>query len=172
VELTANPEEGWEFSHWTGDLTGTNNPEQIIIDGNKIVTAVFVEKPDTTPPYIEITSPENAIYVLAQKLLPFKFPLIFLGVKIEVNASDEESGIERVEFYIDDELVETVTEAPYDYNWKSSSSRKIKHTIKVIAYDNAGNEAFEELEVWRWRFHPALIAFFLFVAAVIYRFGG
>jgi uncharacterized repeat protein (TIGR02543 family) len=171
VELTASPENGWKFSHWEGDLTGSVNPEQILIDGDKIVTAVFIEAPDTTPPSIEITSPENAVYVLAQKILPFKMPFIFLGVKVTVNASDEDSGIERIEFYIDDVLVENVTEAPYEFNWKRSESFKIKRTIKAIAYDNAGNEAFDELEVMRWRFHPLLIAFFLFIAAVKQRFG-
>ncbi len=42
VELTAEPDENWLFSHWEGDLTGDENPVQITIDGEKSVTAVFV----------------------------------------------------------------------------------------------------------------------------------
>ncbi|TVR18423.1 MAG: hypothetical protein EA391_02275 [Balneolaceae bacterium] len=43
VELTANPDDGWQFSQWDGDLSGSNNPEEIVIDGNKEVIAVFEE---------------------------------------------------------------------------------------------------------------------------------
>jgi NOL1/NOP2/fmu family ribosome biogenesis protein len=43
VELTADPDDGWEFTEWQGDLSGSSNPEEITIDGNKTVTAVFDE---------------------------------------------------------------------------------------------------------------------------------
>ncbi len=42
VELTAIPASGWRFSVWSGDLTGSLNPSTIVIDGNKAVTAAFV----------------------------------------------------------------------------------------------------------------------------------
>ena len=41
VELTANADDGWVFSHWDGDLEGDENPATIEIDGDKSVTAVF-----------------------------------------------------------------------------------------------------------------------------------
>ena len=44
VELTATPSDEWQFIEWTGDLTGTENPKEIIIDKAKTVTAVFVKK--------------------------------------------------------------------------------------------------------------------------------
>ena len=43
VQLTADPDEDWAFDSWSGDLTGTDNPDTILIDGNKAVTATFVE---------------------------------------------------------------------------------------------------------------------------------
>ncbi|GAI24968.1 unnamed protein product, partial [marine sediment metagenome] len=43
VELTANPDSGWSFSHWSDDLTGSNNPEYITMDSDKTVTAHFTE---------------------------------------------------------------------------------------------------------------------------------
>ncbi len=43
VTLTAIPLSGWQFSHWTGDLSGSINPSQITMNSNKIVTAVFTE---------------------------------------------------------------------------------------------------------------------------------
>ena len=44
VELTANPDQGWKFVEWQGDLTGTDNPAQITVDNPKEVTAVFERK--------------------------------------------------------------------------------------------------------------------------------
>jgi hypothetical protein len=43
VELTAIPDTGWIFSHWSGNLTGSNNPVVITIpDDNLIINAHFV----------------------------------------------------------------------------------------------------------------------------------
>lgn len=41
VRLTAEPAEGWEFIEWQGDLSGSNNPETIVVDDEQQVTAVF-----------------------------------------------------------------------------------------------------------------------------------
>lgn len=41
LELTANPEEGWAFVEWRGDLSGSNNPAEIFVDSDQSITAVF-----------------------------------------------------------------------------------------------------------------------------------
>ena len=46
VELTAVPATDWVFDSWSVDLTGSDNPDTILIDGNKNVTATFVEAPE------------------------------------------------------------------------------------------------------------------------------
>lgn len=43
VEVTANPSAGWSFDEWSGDLTGSTNPQNITMDENKSVTATFLE---------------------------------------------------------------------------------------------------------------------------------
>ncbi|MGB9133966.1 MAG: CARDB domain-containing protein, partial [Candidatus Bathyarchaeia archaeon] len=43
VDLAAYADPDWKFSEWTGDLTGSVNPTAILMDGNKTVTATFVE---------------------------------------------------------------------------------------------------------------------------------
>jgi hypothetical protein len=43
VTLTATAASGWHFDHWEGALTGSTNPTTLVMDGNKTVTAVFVE---------------------------------------------------------------------------------------------------------------------------------
>ncbi len=44
VQLTATPDEGWDFTGWSGDLSGTANPANITMDSNKTVTATFTIK--------------------------------------------------------------------------------------------------------------------------------
>lgn len=43
VTLTATAASGWQFSSWSGDITGTSNPISLTMDGNKSVTATFIE---------------------------------------------------------------------------------------------------------------------------------
>jgi hypothetical protein len=47
VTLTANPSINNIFKEWSGDISGTNNPETIFIDGNKTVTAYFEANDNT-----------------------------------------------------------------------------------------------------------------------------
>jgi uncharacterized repeat protein (TIGR02543 family) len=43
VQLTAVPATGWSFDHWSGSLSGSINPSNILIDGDKSVTATFTQ---------------------------------------------------------------------------------------------------------------------------------
>ena len=43
IELQAKPAQYWAFDHWEGDLSGTDNPVRIHLEGNKSVKAVFTE---------------------------------------------------------------------------------------------------------------------------------
>ena len=42
VTLTAQPTSGWSFAGWSGDASGTTNPNTVAITSNKIVTATFL----------------------------------------------------------------------------------------------------------------------------------
>ena len=42
------PGEKWQFDHWEGDLTGSTNPEQIKMNANRSIKAVFSEIPSET----------------------------------------------------------------------------------------------------------------------------
>jgi hypothetical protein len=42
VRLTAVPDPGWRFDSWSGDVAGTVSPVDVVMDGDKTVTATFV----------------------------------------------------------------------------------------------------------------------------------
>ncbi len=43
VAVTASPASGWQFSGWSGDLTGSTNPANLPMDGDKTVLATFTQ---------------------------------------------------------------------------------------------------------------------------------
>jgi len=43
VEFTADPDAGWSFDHWSGNLSGSATPATLIITDNMSVTATFTE---------------------------------------------------------------------------------------------------------------------------------
>ncbi len=143
VELTAVPDTGWSFSHWSGDLSGNESPKEILIDGDKSVTAHFTQ--DDESPKVKIVKPDYGLYFQDKKILSFIFPIIFNEVTIEADASDDKS-VEKVEFYVNGELRETDNESPYSYSWKDTLKRF--YTIEVIAYDNVGNTGSDTLSVF------------------------
>ncbi|MBI2869338.1 MAG: hypothetical protein HYX96_05890, partial [Chloroflexi bacterium] len=54
VNVEAIAAAGWTFSGWSGDLTGAVNPTTITMNGNKSITANFVEVPP--PPTYTLTA--------------------------------------------------------------------------------------------------------------------
>jgi uncharacterized repeat protein (TIGR02543 family) len=154
VTLTATPNTGYVFDHWSGDASGSTLIVNLTMDGNKTVTAHFLSTGDVIPPLVEIAKPLYGVYVFDQMVMPSKEPIIIQGITIQANASDNQSGIEKVEFFIDDVSVGNDSTEPYTYTWNDLRSGP-RH-LKVVAYDKAGNSKAVELSVLKWRLHPIL----------------
>ncbi len=106
---------------------------------------------ETEPPSLEIIEPKKGhIYFKGNEIRPtfLGFTLIIGEQRISINA-DDNFAMHKVEFYIDDELKHTISgeSATYHWNWDESTAWG-KQTIKVVAYDKAGNSASEELTAW------------------------
>lgn len=110
---------------------------------------IVISKKENEPPRIDIIKPQKALYINNRMIIPFFATIIIGDIEIEVEASDE-SGINRVDFYVDNTLKETDTAAPYSWRWDEIAF--FKHSIKVVAYDNAGNYADAERNVWIFNF--------------------
>src|ERR1051325_9835316 len=48
VTLTATPTVGWRFAAWSGDISGTVNPTNVLMDADKSITATFDQIPSYT----------------------------------------------------------------------------------------------------------------------------
>lgn len=77
---------------------------------------------------------------------------VLIGKTTVVAEAEDDSGIEKVEFYIDDELQHADTEAPYEYTLTKLSFFKElffhKHKITVVAYDDTGKTTSVDLEFY------------------------
>ena len=56
INLTAEPDEGWEFKEWIGDVSEKSSPStSILMDEDKSVTAVFEEEETAEPEEYDLT---------------------------------------------------------------------------------------------------------------------
>lgn len=92
-----------------------------------VANASVIKVVDTNPPTVSITQPLDGSKVSKT-------------IDVSVSAWDE-SGIAKVEFYIDGKLVATDSEYPYAYRWSTRSVKDGWHTIMVRAYDLFSNFA-------------------------------
>ena len=69
-----------------------------------------------------------------------------LTLVVDIQANDV-SGISRIEFYLQDVLVYTVTDAPYQWSWDTTKYPNEEYTITIKAYDTVGHTQTSETTV-------------------------
>ena len=105
--------------------------------GSGTVTIDINIIPLLQPPNVSIEKPiDGAIYLWNKEIFRFFRTIIIGPIAIEVNATDPDGNIEKVEFFIDNTSVYNDTEAPYAYAFNDRMFGR--HTIKVVAYDDQG----------------------------------
>lgn len=111
---------------------------------------------DHTELKVSIIKPMNKSFYLRNiRLFPLPRNIIVYGpIDITVNTTSS-VGIESVELYINEKLVETFTEESYSYRWAPILCSR--YTIRVIAHDENGGQAEDQIIVFKWRVHPLLI---------------
>lgn len=110
--------------------------------------SMILEGVASTVPDVDIVKPGNAIYFNNNKIMDFSVPIIIGPIDVTVNVSDNLYDIDRVEFYIDDELRYIDNNGPYSWRWDEQVF--LKHGIKVIVYNNVGNYAIDKIMVWKF----------------------
>jgi len=123
-------------------------------DNTKQFTAYYVDDADVDvvlegnlPPEVGIVTPKEGYLYLFNKprtRMPFGNTVIIGETDVEVYANDDTS-VERVEFYIDNNLKKEIYEEPYV--WILDSLLFGKHLLKVIAYDDQGKSSSVEMEI-------------------------
>ena len=100
---------------------------------------------------LNISRPNDGyLYVFDKEIISMFFgnTIIIGKIAVNVEAHDNESGIERVEFFINDLLKVTDEEEPYTWVWNEKNFGK--YIIKAVAYDDIGNSESDEITVWKF----------------------
>ena len=97
-------------------------------------------KIDEILPEISFKQPSNYLYISGRAVISINTCIIIGRLNIQAIAADNVSGIEKVEFYVDDDLRYIDKEEPYEWSYDEACLFQ-KHLIKAIAYDFAGNVA-------------------------------
>jgi len=118
----------YSFAWNTTGLSGSHSLVSKAYDpnGNNATSAaqsVSIASADTTPPSVQITS-----IAYGSKTLT-----------VTASASDSQSGVAKVELYIDGALKATDTVGPWSFKVNSKPFSRGTHSVVIKAYDNAGN---------------------------------
>jgi hypothetical protein len=89
--------------------------------------------PDTTPPTASISAPSANADVSG-------------SVPITASASDA-GGISKVRFWAGSQYLGYDTTAPYRKTWNTAALQNGRYTVKIQAFDNAGNSAVASITV-------------------------
>lgn len=127
-ESSAIPVEGGLLSKWdTRGLSGLYVLRlQVVYEGQRVETALLQVTIDNQPPVVNALNPFEGDSLQAQP---------GSSVVLQADVSDD-LVLDRVEFYIDGQLVTSLLQPPFTTVW---SAKLGEHTMRIRAYDLAGN---------------------------------
>jgi hypothetical protein len=120
-------EDGFLGEWQSSGLSGLYILQLLVVHQDQSVEkAILQVTVDNTPPQLTVISPTDEQQI---KITP--------GAKVLLQAqASDDLELDRLEFYIDEQLIATLTEAPFNILLQGQAG---KHTLQVIAYDLAGN---------------------------------
>lgn len=133
-------------SEYTGSSTTYLSPsaclpcgQNELVDVSGILYCPSAQPPagpisDDVPPAVQITSPSADAQISGT-------------IPISANATDNNSQISRVEFFVDGNLVFTDNSPPYSYPWNSTGTQNGAHQIIAKAYDATENMTIANISV-------------------------
>jgi len=102
-------------------------------------------------PSISIMQPrEKTLYLFGKNMkymLNVEHAVLIGKINVQTQINGMTDTVEKVEFYIDEQLQSTDSEEPYEWLWNQPSFSR--HILKVISYAFSGNTTTDELVVWK-----------------------
>lgn len=93
---------------------------------------------------VDSDSDPTASAPLVNVLRPSDGDIVNGSIEISVHAVDLDHNVARVEVFIDDDLLEILTDRPFLAHWDSIVTGNGAHQIKAVAYDGAGNRSIDD----------------------------
>ena len=141
ASFTVSQNGAHDLSFWAVDCVGN-------VEAEKSIPTFHIDV--GSPPTVAITAPEPGLYLFGNQILSSSKVFIIGAFTVEATATDDESGVYRVQFLLDGDVISEDTEVPF------SAYVAQKHmgagTIKVIAEDFSGNTAEDTLDITYYKF--------------------
>jgi hypothetical protein len=120
--------------NYVGNYIGEGDEASLAASGN------YAYLPGSLSIFKNVLAPEVSITT------PSALSTLHGSVSVEVQASHS-SGIDKVEFYIDDSYKAADNTSPYTYTWDTTSEAETSYRIRARAYNNDGKSSDSEIEV-------------------------
>ena len=134
-----------------GDFNNDGLDDAMIGGSNYIIETLY-----NNCNLVDITFPDRASFIqnneIRSWILPI-YPFLKHGTSIVQGdvtvVAKELEPLSKVEFYLDNRLVHTDEDSPFEWDWNRFSFGR--HKVKAVAYDLDGNEAgFDDTIVWKF----------------------
>jgi hypothetical protein len=115
------------------------------VDGVKVVEG------GNLPPSVGITYPKSGkLHIFGEDRFNTLFQnTIIIGKTIVTAQASDDEGLDKVEFFLDNESVAVFTDdGPYEWEYTDSTLLRFRHTIKIVATDNEGKQTILEIPVF------------------------
>ncbi|MCK5057854.1 MAG: SBBP repeat-containing protein [Candidatus Aminicenantes bacterium] len=118
----------------TGKTTSPDFPTRNSFQEYQYASDAYVTKLHCDePPAVSITSPGSGSVLSGPVVIRAK--------------AEDDTGVSRVNFYVDNELHHTDNQAPFTYRWDSFRFSNGTHKIKAVVVDTANQQAEDEITV-------------------------
>jgi len=133
VQVTGVGDVGWAFSAWSGDLVSTTNPENLLMDAAKSITATFL---DIAEPSVAVASPDGG-------------EVLNIGVSSNLTwTASDNAAVTSVDLDLSrsgaggpwESIVASIANAG-TFSWIPTSPVTSNAVLRVTARDAAGNSA-------------------------------
>ncbi|MEA3458600.1 MAG: Ig-like domain-containing protein [Candidatus Thermoplasmatota archaeon] len=139
-QLSDNDTVYWFFGGYPADPLNTTKLIEIHVN--------IIE--DSIEPEVTLTKPQKGgVYINNNQIFAFPFQTAFVlgDLTVKASAYDEQTSIDKIEFYIDGVLKHSCDEKPYTFPF--TEDIKGKFSLKVTAYDQADNQKEIEMVILR-----------------------
>ena len=122
-----------------------------VIDPYENVDYYPLMKPvnDFLAPSITIIKPEEKyMYLFDEKICPFICTFVIGDISVEIQAWENESGIDHIEIYVNNIFMKNITTRPYVFLWDQLGCGK--QILKIKAYDAMMNYSIKELILFKF----------------------
>lgn len=114
--------------------------------GNGIdLLPIYEEQDDRS---IEITKPAlNYLYINDKPVIRIRNSIVIGIINVETEINSGTNNVERVEFYLDNEIMSNVSEIPFTWTWIKPTNKR--YNLRVVAFFDDEITISDEIVVWK-----------------------